>query len=214
VELPNLAIYAKKQEKSVFLSYFYAFLILNLLKSSWNPFKSTISAFFAIQPIKDAQGRLTKRLRADTPPFQASDNNSFGENGDYSLKPLRKRLQKALQLPQFRVYQDKISTPNSPNLDAQNKPAPVLFGSQLGKIWPHIRVEIPFQSENEANLHQNPSKNPSKIGNRKPLTALLLIAINDTQKAPQIPQNWIKNQPNDHTSLFFTLFLFISYLFR
>jgi hypothetical protein len=75
-------------------------------------------AFFAIQPIRDARGRLTKRPQADTPPFQASDNESFGENSDYSLKPLYKRLRKASQLPQFNVYQNEISTPDTPNLDA------------------------------------------------------------------------------------------------
>jgi hypothetical protein len=82
----------------------------------------------------------------------------------------------------------------------------------LGKIWPHISVEIPFQSENEANLHQNKCKKPLKIGNRKPLADLLKIAINGSQKAPKIPENWMKNQPNDHTSPFFTPFFYISYL--
>jgi hypothetical protein len=77
---------------------------------------------------------LKKRPRADTPPFQASDNDSFGENGDYSLKPLRKRLQKASQLSQIGVYQNKMSTTNSPRLGAQNKQTPALFKPQLGKI--------------------------------------------------------------------------------
>jgi hypothetical protein len=89
----------------------------------------SFSAFFAIQPIKDARGRLTKRPRADTPPFQASDNDSFGENGDYSLKSRRKRSRKASQLPQFGVYQDAISTTDSPDLDALKKPTPVIFRS-------------------------------------------------------------------------------------
>jgi hypothetical protein len=73
----------------------------------------------------------------------------------------------------------------------------------LGKIWPHISVEIPIQSENEAYLHQNKRQKPSKIGNRKPLVDLLRIFINESQKAPKIPENWMNNQPNDHTSMFF-----------
>jgi hypothetical protein len=89
------------------------------------------------------------------------------------------------------------------------KPTPVIFEPQLGKIWPHIRVEIPFHADFEANLTQKTPKNPSKIGNRKPLSALPLVAINGTRQAPKISQNWIKNQPNNHISSFFTLFLFI-----
>jgi hypothetical protein len=168
-----------------------------------------LSAFFAIQPIRDARGRLTKRPRADKSPFQASDNDSFSENGDYSLKSRRKQSRKASQLPQFGVHQNETSTPNSSALDTLKKSAPARFKPQLGKIWPHIRVEIPSRANFEANLAQKTSKNTSKIGNRKPLTALLLIAINGTRKARKIPRNWIKNQPNDHTSLFFTLFLLL-----
>jgi hypothetical protein len=67
------------------------------------------------------------------------------------------------------------------------KPTPVIFESQLGKIWPYIRVEIPSRADFEANLAQKTSKNPSKIGNQKPLTALLSIAINGTRKAPKVP---------------------------
>jgi hypothetical protein len=88
----------------------------------------------------------------------------------------------------------------------------VLFEPQLGKIWPHICVKIPLRSENEAYLGQNLHENSSKKGNRKPLAELSRITINGSQKAPKIPQNWMKNQPNDHTSPFFTLFLNISYL--
>jgi hypothetical protein len=119
-----------------------------------------------------------KRPRANTPPFQASDNDSFGENGDYSLKSRRKRLRKASQLSQSGVYQNQISIPDSTNLDALRKLTPVIFEPQLGKIWPHISVDIPFRSENEANLHQNKCKKPSKIGNQKPLTDLSKIVIN------------------------------------
>jgi hypothetical protein len=80
-----------------------------------------------------------------------------------------------------------VFIPDSPNLDALIKPTPVIFEPQLGKIWPHIRVEIPSRADFEANLAQKTSKNPSKIGSRKPLTALPLIAINSTRKAPKVP---------------------------
>jgi hypothetical protein len=136
------------------------------------------SAFFAIQPIRDAWGRFTKRPRANSPPFQASNNDSFGENGDYSLKSHRERLRKASQLFQFGVYQNQIPTSDSPDSDAPRKPTPVIFEPQFGKIWPHISVDIPFRSKNEANLHQNKYKKPSKIGDQKPLTDLLKIIIN------------------------------------
>jgi hypothetical protein len=56
---------------------------------------SCSAATSAIQSTANARGRLTKRPQADNPPFQASDNDCFGENGDYSLKPLRKRFRKA-----------------------------------------------------------------------------------------------------------------------
>jgi hypothetical protein len=36
------------------------------------------------------------------------------------------------------------------------------------------------------------------------------MAINRAQKAPQIPQNWLKTQPNDHTSEFFNYLLIYS----
>jgi hypothetical protein len=68
-----------------------------------------------------------KRPRADTPPFQASDNDSFGENGDYSLKSRRKRSRKASQLPQFGVYQDAVSRPNSPYLEVLKKLTLIIF---------------------------------------------------------------------------------------
>jgi hypothetical protein len=189
-----------------------AFYATNLLNFIFFNTKQLFRSHIRYSVYCKCSGRLTKRPRADTPPVQASDNDCFDENGDYSLKPLRKRLRKASQLPQFGFYQDETSLSDSLKLDAQNEPTPVLFEPQLGKIWPHTRVEIPFHADFEANLTQKTPKKPSKIGNRKPLSALPLIAINGTRKAPKIPQNWMKNQPNDHTSPFFTLFLNISYL--
>jgi hypothetical protein len=74
-------------------------------------------------------------------------------------------------------------------LDASKKATPVIFEPQLGKIWPHIRVEIPSRVNFEANLAQKTTKNTFKTGNRKTLTVLPLIAINGTRKAPKTPQN-------------------------
>jgi hypothetical protein len=105
--------------------FFKLFLRVFYLESSQIQLESTqihyLSAFFAIQPIRDARGRLTKRPRADTPPFQASDNDSFGENGDYSLKSRGKRSRKASELPQFGVYHHETSTPNSLTTSALKK---------------------------------------------------------------------------------------------
>jgi hypothetical protein len=77
-----------------------------------------------------------------------------------------------------------------------------LIEPQMGKICPHISVEIPFQPE----FHQYLSDFEPTGANRKPMAPLSSIALNGAQKAPKIPRNWLKNQPNDHTSSFFFFF--------
>jgi hypothetical protein len=74
---------------------------------------------------------------------------------------------------------------NSPDLDAQNKPTPALIGLQMGKIWPHITVEISFHPDS----YSNSAISTVQRGLRRALASLLLIALNRAQKAPQIPQN-------------------------
>jgi hypothetical protein len=149
-----------------------------------------------MQPSEGTQGRLNKRPRANTPPLRSFRICSPTESNNPSSDRYLKRARKSSQLPQFKVYEDKISGADSPNLDGQNKPTPVLIEPQTGKIWPHITVEIPSRSDFRPNL----ATTASKKDNREPLSSLLSIAINGARKAPQIPQKWTKNQPNDHTS--------------
>jgi hypothetical protein len=63
-------------------------------------------------------------------------------------------------------------------------------------------VEIPFRPE----IHQYSPELSLKNANREPLASLSSLALNRAQKAPKFPQNWLKNQPNDHTSTFLYLF--------
>jgi hypothetical protein len=101
-------------------------------------------------------------------------------------------VRKAARLPQFSVYE---------------KLAPASIGLQTGKIWPHISVNIPFRAE----IHQYSSESTSKYANRESLASLSSIALNGAQKALKMPQNWLKNQLNDHISTFFWLFLLYFY---
>jgi hypothetical protein len=140
-----------------------------------------------------------KRSRANTPPSSSFD-------ADFAVQSTNsppKRTRKTSQLPQFCVYQDQTSEANRDTPSGQNEPTPSLIERQINKIWPYISVEIPFQPE----IHSISVESTPKRGPRQPLASLLSIAVNGTRKAPKIPQNWLKNQLNDHTSKFFALFL-------
>jgi hypothetical protein len=127
------------------------------------------------------------------------------ENDSDSFNQRHKCIRKTRQLSQFNVHQDVILTANSSNSDAIKESSPALIGLQTGKIWPHISVKIPFQPE----IHQYLSESISEKANRELLASLSSIALNGAQKAPKIPQNWIKKQPNDHTSMFLYSFLIL-----
>jgi hypothetical protein len=164
-----------------------------------------------VQSLHSARGRLTKRPRAISPVVKAVSTDFSVENDTFASKPPSKRARKATQLPQFDVYQDKKLMADSPQFCGSKSLTPGLIGRQTEKIWPHISVNIPFRSE----FHQySPESSPTQA-NREPLAPLSSIALNGAQKAPKIPQNWLKNQLNDHTSTFFTLFysFFILFLF-
>jgi hypothetical protein len=154
---------------------------------------------------------LNKRPRANTPSIHLFHSHSSTENSHSISDQHRKRRRKSPQLPQFRVYEDQILRADSPGSDAQNEPTPASIGPQMGRIWPHITVEIPFRPDS----HSNSAISTVQRGPRRALGSLSSIALNGAQKAPQIPQNWLKNQPNDHTSKFFCCFLlfFVSILF-
>jgi hypothetical protein len=162
-----------------------------------------------VQLVHSARERLKKRSRAIFPVVEAVSTDFSVENDTFSSEPPRKRARKATQLPQFDVYQDKKLRTNSPEVCGFKSPTPGLIKRQTEKIWPHISVNIPFRPE----FHQYSLESSSTHANRKPLAPLSLIALNRDQKAPKIPQNWLKNQPNDHTSTFFTLFYYFFVLF-
>jgi hypothetical protein len=130
----------------------------------------------------------------------------LAENDRDSFTQRQKRVRKAIQPPQFSVYQDQILGTDSPDLDAIEDSTPASIGLQTGKIWPHISVEVPFRPE----IHQYSSESTFEKANREPLASLSSIALNGAQKAPKFPQNWIKKQPNDHTSTFLYPFLILS----
>jgi hypothetical protein len=157
---------------------------------------------FRIQPLESARGRSRKRPRANTRSSSISFLQFSTENDSDSFNHRRKRVRKTRQLPQFDVHQDEILGINSAYFDATEKYTPALIGLQTGKIWPHISVEIPFRPE----IHQYSSESISEKANREPLASLSSIALNGARKAPKFPQNWLKKQPNDHTSIFKTLF--------
>jgi hypothetical protein len=155
-----------------------------------------------VQLLNSARGRLTKRSRAISFVVEALLTDSSVKNDTFSSESLRKRARKTSQLPQFNIYQDRNFTVDRSKCCGSKSPTPGLIGRQTEKIWPYISVNIPFRSE----FHQNSSESSPKYANREPLAPLSSIALNRAQKAPKIPQNWLKNQPNDHTSTFFTLF--------
>ena len=152
--------------------------------------------FLAISLPKQARGRSTERPRAGKRPVSALYEHIPDENNNSSPIRYRKRLRKSIQYSQFEVYEDETLDLNSSNSDTFENSTPVKIGPQTGKIWPHISVEIPFRPD----LQVNSAISTSKKGNRKPLADLSSLTLNGAQKAPKIPQNWMKNQPNDHTS--------------
>ena len=79
----------------------------------------------------------------------------------------------------------------------------------MNRICPYISVEIPFRPE----FHSISAISRLKNSSQPPLASIGSIALNRTQKAPKIPQNWIEKQPNDHTSTFFDLFHTFFYVF-
>jgi hypothetical protein len=97
-------------------------------------------------------------------------------------------------------------TANSSNPNALKLIVFALTGLQISKIWPYISEEIPFHFE----FHQNSFKSISEKVSRELLASLLSIALNEAQRAPKIPQNWLENQPNDHTSTFLYSFSILS----
>ena len=69
-------------------------------------------------------------------------------------------------------------------------------------MCPNIAFEIPFDPKfHSISVETSPKRAP-----REPLAFLSSIALNDAKKAPKVPEEWLKNQPNDHTSTFFSVF--------
>ena len=93
-----------------------------------------------IQSEKNVQRRSNKRSQADNPSFGAFDADFTAQNANSAGK----RAQKASQLPQFRLFEDKNSSANRENPFDQNEPTLSLIERQTHKIWPYIFVDISF----------------------------------------------------------------------
>jgi hypothetical protein len=130
------------------------------------------------------------------------------ERGSESPNRNNKRPQKTPQLPQFEVYENEISGLFSPESSAQDEFILALFGRELGEIQPYFVENGPFDSVSQDNHHESHSNSTQQISCRdsqQPLSSITATAVNRARKAPKIPQNWLKTQPNDHTSEFLTI---------
>jgi hypothetical protein len=130
-----------------------------------------------MQAKESARRRLNKRPRADTLPSSAFSDDFAAKNTNSP----RKKIQKTLQLPQFRVYEIQTFSAIKVKNSGQNELIPSLIKCQINKIWLYISVEIPFRPE----FHSISVELTPKGGPRKPLASLLLIAINGAKKAPE-----------------------------
>ena len=171
---------------------------------------SSIFYFFAIQLNKSARGRLNKRLWADNLPYSPLRADFIAQ----TTNSPRKWTQKSPQLPQFNVYEDQTSGAHRAKNFGQNESISSLIDRQIDKRWSHITVEIPFQPES----HFISVERSLQRGNQQPLASLSSMAFNGAQRAPRIPQDWLKNQLNDHISTFFSVFwlffdCFLTFLF-
>ena len=155
--------------------------------------------FFIIQSEDSARGRSNKRLWAS---FLSSLSSLRADFTAETINFPCKQTRKSLQLPQFRVYKDVTSRTYRVKDFGQNESTPSLIGRQINKIWSYIAVEISFQPE----FHLISIETSPERGSQQPLVSLSSIALNGAQRVPQIPQDWLKNQPNNHISTFFSVF--------
>jgi hypothetical protein len=82
----------------------------------------------------------------------------------------------------------------------------------LNEAQPFLAVEIPINPNSRHNcceFHSNSTGRDFSESFRQPLSSITATAVNKAQKAPKIPQKWLKIQPNDYTSMFFIFYIFI-----
>ena len=77
-----------------------------------------------IQSEESVQRHLNKCSQTDTLSFDAFDVDFVTQNANSSPK----RVRKTSQLPQFRVFEDKILSVNIENPSGQNEPTLSLIG--------------------------------------------------------------------------------------
>ena len=131
-----------------------------------------------IRSEQDVQRRSNKHPETDTPSFDTFDVDFVTQN----TNSIRKKTRKTSQLSQFHVFEDKILSADRENSSGQNESTPNLIGFQTDKIWSHISVNISFRPEFHSILNLTAVQSSS----REPLISLSCIALNDTQKTPQI----------------------------
>jgi hypothetical protein len=134
------------------------------------------------------------------------------EKGSESPNRNYKRPRKTPQLPQFKVYEDEILGRNSPESSAQNKPTPALFRCESSELQPYFVEKSSFCSISQDNHHEfnsNSTQQTSLKDSPQPLSSITATAVNRAQKVLKIPQNWLKTQPNDHTSKLLIIYLLI-----
>jgi hypothetical protein len=208
----QLCIHSNSEKKRAFRAFFGLFSLKIYqypLKSSK---KSSIWHLFVIQPFEYTRGRSRKRPRANTPSSPPSSLEISIEKDSESPNRNHKRPQKTQQLPQFKVYQDEILGPNSPEFSAQNELTPALFGCKTSEIQPYFVEKSSFCSISQDNHHEFHSDSTQQTFLRdyqQPLSSITATAVNRARKAPKIPQSWLKTQPNNHTSEFLMIYLLI-----
>jgi hypothetical protein len=82
----------------------------------------------------------------------------------------------------------------------------------MSEIQPYFVKKSSFCSVSQDNQYEFHSDSTQKISFRdsqQPLGLIAATGVNRTQKAPKILQSWLKTQPNDHTSEFLFINLFI-----
>ena len=113
-----------------------------------------------------------------------------------------KQTRKSPELPQFRVYQDENFRAYRAKPSGQNESTSSLIGRKINNICSNIAVEIPFDPK----FHSISVETSPKRALREPLASLSSIALNGAKRAPEVPEECLKNQTNDHTSTFFSVF--------
>jgi hypothetical protein len=87
-----------------------------------------------------------------------------------------------------------------------------LFECETSEIQPYFikkRYFCSVSQDNQPEFHSDSTQKISFRDSQQPLGPVAATAVNRAQKAPKIPQSWLETQPNDHTSEFLFIYLFV-----